>query len=89
MISMTAKTKTKNVKTRRKEFIHALAVFLTADLGMRSIGLEMVAKAEASHLYASELRKWQSLWEASRLFGYPSVEEAERHLMELLAEVKS
>jgi len=83
---MTVKTKPVTPETRKKKFIHALAVFLTADLGRRSIGLEMISKGQASSPFACEIVNWQKLWDASRLFGYPSVEEAERHLTEILSD---
>ena len=56
-------------------FVRALAEFLVGDQARQSIELQM-GKASA--------KKWATLRTATPLFGYPTVEEAERTLATFL-----
>ncbi len=59
----------------KERFIHELAIFLTERQAKKSIELEM-GKEHAA--------EWAKLRSATPLFGYPSVEEAEKQLTEFL-----
>lgn len=61
---------------RKKQFIHELAVFLVGNQARKSIELEM-GKESA--------KEWARLRNATPLFGYPTVEEAEAQLSEFLS----
>jgi hypothetical protein len=64
----------------KKRFMHELAVFLVAEQASDSIGLQM------GRPFA---KRWAALRNATPLFGYPTVKEAEKELSEwLLGEVK-
>ena len=55
----------------KKRFMHELAVFLVAEQASDSIGLQM------GRPFA---KRWAALRSATPLFGYPTVEEAEKVL---------
>lgn len=69
-----------NAEKRRNatkaEFIHALAEYLSANLARRSIELEMGKEAA---------REWAKLRDHTPLFGWQTVEEAEKALTEFLS----
>ena len=60
---------------RKQEFIRALAEYLAGDQARRSIQLQM------NNPWAVE---WAKLRGLSPVFGYPTVDEAEEALIELL-----
>lgn len=60
---------------RKKEFIRALAVFLAGSSAEKSIELEM-GKQSA--------KEWATLRQATPLFGYQAIDEAEKVLREFL-----
>lgn len=62
-------------KSKRDLFIRALAEYLAGDQALKSIELEM-GKPSA--------KEWAKLRNWSPLFGYPTVEEAEKQLSEFL-----
>jgi hypothetical protein len=63
------------IAQRRKNFLHALAVFLSGDSARKSIDLEM------GKPYAKE---WAALRNATPIFGYLTVEETELQLTEFI-----
>jgi hypothetical protein len=56
---------------RKQRFVRALAEYLTADQGERSIGLQLQRK---------DAVQWAGLRRETPLFGYPTADEAERTL---------
>ena len=65
-----------NHNERRKDFIKVLAKFLAHDQGFKSVQLE------AGVPFAKE---WAELRSATPLFGYLTIEEAEKILTEFLS----
>ena len=63
--------KKKQIETRRSQFIHELAIYLVQDQAIQSIKLEM---------NNPEAKIWQKIRCSTPLFGYPTVEEAEKVL---------
>lgn len=64
-----------NPSQRKSEFIRQLAVYLVGDQARKSIELAMGNEAA---------QKWAELRNATPLFGYPTVSEAEEILSEFL-----
>ena len=60
---------------RQQRFIHQLTIYLVGDQGKKSIELQMGMESA---------QQWKALRSATPLFGYPSVEEAEKELAEFL-----
>ena len=73
----------KTSDNRRTQFIKALAAFLADNQAGKSIAIELETKFPPVHriMWAQE---WAKLRGATPLFGYPTVEEAERTLAEFL-----
>lgn len=66
---------------RKKLFIRSLAEFLVGNQAGKSIALEIEAKTCPIITWAQE---WAKLRGTTTLFGYPSVDEAEKQLKEFL-----
>jgi len=66
---------------RKTAFIKQLAHFLVADQAGKSVMLEIEAVSAPVIPWA---REWAKLRDATPLFGYPTVEEAEAALMDFL-----
>lgn len=67
-------------RARKAEFIRALAEFLA---GTNQVRMSLALSMPRSELHAvAEL--WRDVRQATPLFGYPSVEEAEAELREFL-----
>lgn len=62
--------------SNRRAFVRALAKFLVEDAAEMSIKLE---------LGTEEAKRWARLREASPVFGYPTVDEAEAQLLAWLS----
>lgn len=65
----------------RDEFIHKIAEYLAYNAAGKSISLAVETAKNPPIRWAHE---WQSVREASPVFGYVSVEEAEKVLHNLL-----
>ena len=77
---MKAKSNAKSQRQRipdnsRLLFVHALAEYLVSDQAIMSIKLEMGSP---------EAKAWCKLRSTTPLFGYPTVEQAEKQLTEWL-----
>jgi hypothetical protein len=66
----------KNAEAKRR-FIRQLAEFLAGNQGGKSIALEVEAKMQPVIDWANQ---WAALRRTTPLFGYPTVEEAEKIL---------
>lgn len=64
-----------NRKEQRAEIIEAIASFLTTDVAVKSIHLQMKTK------YAEE---WANIWQKLRINGYSTKEEVIKQLEEIL-----
>lgn len=74
----------KKAEPDRKElFVRVLAKFLVDNQAGKSIAMELEARHPPVHgiVWAQE---WAALRNATPLFGYPTVEEAEKALTEFL-----
>jgi hypothetical protein len=65
---------------QRKEFIHALAVYLVGNEAMKGISLQM----ETSSTVIKWATEWSEVRSCSPIVGYTSVEEAEKLLTNFL-----
>jgi len=69
---------------RKLEFIRTLAKFLAGDQAAKSISLKVEATREPGFTTPKWASEWAELRHSTPLFGYPTVEEAERTLKEFL-----
>jgi hypothetical protein len=67
----------------KRPFVRALAELLAADAMKKSIMLEASARVPSA-MWVSLIKEWAAVREQSPLFGYPSVDEAEKQLAEFL-----
>ena len=72
------------VPDKKTLFIKALAGFLAGNQAGKSIELEMESRSPRLAPMTSWAQEWAKLRDMTPLFGYPTVEEAERSLMEFL-----
>jgi len=80
---LTEKIETERTKAaQRARFINALAGFLVSNQAGKSIELQMETERPRPAPLTSWAHEWAKLRSISPLFGYPSIEEAEKALME-------
>lgn len=77
-----AKKAVVEVRARKAEFIKALAQFLAGDQAKKSILLDPRMGNSLAYSLAQE---WAALRQTTPLFGYGTVEEAEKMLTEWLS----